>query len=141
MKNFKVLLFLTLTAVFSCSESDDNIIDLEGKVFNLEDNSDEICDDSRLNDPNYTGVICCTQRNSDFNSNNIVEYEYFTNISNPNILWEVKSGDIKIISENNAEKVTIMIGENFDEGSIFVLGSSDNDNSACGHTIFIKNNI
>jgi hypothetical protein len=120
MKNFSPIIILIILFI-SCSEN--NPISI-----NLEDNVSESCEinDPRLTDPNFQGTICCFQRNSVLGLNTPVEYEYLTNLESVSVLWQVESGNIEIISGQNSNIVTIILGENFNDGVIRVIGTSSN---------------
>lgn len=119
MKNFKPIIILMILLFTSCSEN-------EPITINLEDNVSGSCEinDPRLTDPNFEGTICCFQRNSVLSINTPVVYEYLTNLTIASVFWQVESGDIEIISGQNSNIVTIVLGENFNDGVIRVLGTS-----------------
>ncbi len=126
--------FLVISVIISCSDSKEELT-------NLEDSVTGICNDTRLTDSNFDGTICCTQRNSDLSFSSTIEYEYFTNLSNPKVSWQVNTGDIEILSGENSNVVSIRLGEGFTEGELYVLGSSgDNSILMCGHPILISRN-
>lgn len=89
---------------------------------NLTDTSDN-CNETEVFDPNYTGTACCIQRNSELSLSDNIEYQYFTNLSNPTVEWQVNSGDIEIISGKNSNIVTIALGDSFTSGSILAIGT------------------
>jgi hypothetical protein len=131
MKN--ALYILALISIFSCSEIDETNISLE--------DTSEVCDDSRLTDPNYTGTICCIQRITELNATSAITYRYNTNLANPAISWRVTSGDIEIVSGANTNEVTIQLGGEFSTGRIIAEGVSGDDNSLhCDEEIVITKN-
>ena len=110
--------------------------------FILTDDSDEVCNDPKITDPNYTGTICCTQRNTPLSLEDTIEYEYFTNLPNVSVSWEILSGDIEFVSDDNSKKVTIKLRDNFREGQLRGIGTSIDDTFLlCTHTITIKMDI
>lgn len=135
MKNWKLILLLLGTLPFSCSEDDNSRI-------SLADTASETCTNTKVFDSNFTGTACCSQRNSELTIGNTIEYQYFTNLDDPNITWEVKSRDIEIISGGNSNIVTIRLSDSFTEGELYVLGTGTSGQDAglvCGHTIAITN--
>ncbi|SHJ51206.1 hypothetical protein SAMN04488028_101353 [Reichenbachiella agariperforans] len=134
MKNFRIVLFFIGALTFSCSDSDDNTV-------SLEDDAPDTCANTEVYDPNFTGTACCIQRNSDLSIGEIIEYEYFTNLTDPSIDWEVISGDIEIVSGSSSSVVTIRLGDSFTEGVINAQGiSSENAALACGESVTIMRN-
>ncbi|WP_435262788.1 hypothetical protein [Tenacibaculum sp. nBUS_03] len=134
MKNIKAVIFLALLLFFSCKED-------ESMLISLKDNVPGLCldNDPRLTDPNFTGTICCFQRNSTLNINTPIVYKYLTNLSNPMVKWEIISGDIKFLSGNDKSIVTIQLGNNFQSGEIKVSGVSS-DGLSCDEFIIIEEN-
>ena len=122
------------TLTFSCSDDSE---------LHLEDNATETCSNTKVFDSNFTGTACCSQRNSELKISEPIQYEYFTNLADPDIEWNVNSGDIEIISGVNSNIVTIKLKDTFTEGEIYVLGtgtSGDDNGLVCGHPINITKN-
>lgn len=132
MKNIKSVILLVTVLFFSCNENDSPTI-------NLKDNVPGLCldNDPRLTDPNFTGTICCFQRNTTLNINTPIVYEYLTNLSDPIVKWEIISGDIEFLSGIDSNKVTIQLGDNFKNGKIKVRGVSS-DGLTCDEIIMIE---
>lgn len=132
MKKFKSIILLITLIIMSCTESNSITIILE-------DNTVNSTDYPNLTNPNYTGTICCIQRNSELNIDSLVEYEYFTNLSNPSVTWSVDTGDIEIVSGQNTNKATIKFGKNFQGGRIRITGTSGStpNDLICGESILI----
>ncbi len=105
----------TLATISACTSNEtDSLI--------LQDTADASCADSKANDPNFDGTACCIQRNSELSTSAPIVYEYFTNIVNPDITWEVVSGDIEIVSGANSSTVSVRLGSSFTSGEL--VGSS-----------------
>lgn len=114
--NLLIGFFVVLTTL-SCSSEKDFTDDSE-PLFILSDNSDILAEEcTELYDSNYTGVICCIERNSPLELNEIVEYQYHTNIQDPVVSWTV-SEDIEIVSGQNSHILRIILREGFTEGYI-----------------------
>ena len=132
-KTLIIVIFSLVT--LSCSNDDDNGI-------NLKDDSKN-CGSTSVFDPTFTGTACCIQRNSELNLNGYIEYEYFTNLADPNIEWQVSSGDIEIVSGKNSKVVTIEFGDSFTGGVIFALGTGttgEDVNLRCSESVTITTN-
>jgi hypothetical protein len=111
MKNTNSLFIIIALILFSCSNNEEEIsISLEDNAFN--------CQDTAVNDPTYSGTICCIQRNSDLDINSVVEYEYTTNLDNIIYQWEILDGEIEIISGANSNIVRIIFKDNFTNASL-----------------------
>ena len=110
----------TLATISACTTNEtDSII--------LQDTADLSCADSKANDPDFDGTACCIQRNSELSASAPIVYEYFTNLPNPDVSWEVVSGDIEIVSGANSSTVTIRLGSSFTGGEISGGATSDDN--------------
>jgi hypothetical protein len=118
-----------ILAFLSCSNNEEEIEIL------LQDNSVK-CEDSAVYDPTFTGTACCIQRNSDLDINNIVEYEYTTNLENAIYQWEVEYGEIEVVSGMNSNIIKIVLKENFTSARL--IGKSSGDTGACSDHIIIN---
>ncbi|CAM1355023.1 MULTISPECIES: hypothetical protein [Tenacibaculum] len=132
MKNIKSVILLVTVLFFSCNENDSPTISLKDNTFGL-------CleNEPKLTDLNFTGTVCCFQRNSTLNIGTPIVYEYVTNLSDPIVKWEIISGDIEFLSGIDNNKVTIQLGNNFKNGKIKVRGVSSGG-LTCDEVIIIE---
>ena len=108
-----IVLFIFLINLTSCSK-DDNSTDNERKM--LECNVDDVT--------NSSGDVCCIKGFAEIIPGETLVYEYVNNIQNPDIQWNIVSGDIAIISGDESSKVTLNFGEFFTVGEIEVSGKN-----------------
>jgi len=119
MKNQTIylLLFVLITFTISCSNDDDESTDDSNN-----ETSELVCGEDISN---YSGTICCVTGSELASPEEILSFEYNSNIINPVFTWEIISGSISIVSGQNTSKITLEFGSDFTTGEI--LGKGDGD--------------
>jgi hypothetical protein len=120
MKDLKKLftLVLLLFVLQACDKDDSNLI----VNFNEEEIPGGVGEKGSTNSGRIN-TICGISGPSVGSPKDILTYTYTTDLSNPNYSWNV-TGDITIISGQGTATVTILLGDNFNGGTIQGYGSA-----------------
>ena len=153
MKKFR-LTFLLLILFSACAvNNDEDLILAEEEIqisnredyvvenivpsASLEDSSCD-CSQSEVFDPLFDGTACCIQRIGELSLTEPIQYRYFTNLESPSVEWEVFSGEIEIVSGQDASIVFIRLKDGFEGGEIRGLGTSSPLGLQCSTKVIIE---
>ena len=121
--NYFLPLLIVSFLTFSCSddnESDNDNIDCEiieeiNGVKYRETNQNCIA--------SFSGTICTISGQLEASPNETIKLQYNSNIEDPNITWEIESGDIELVENQTPSIASFRINEGFQGAVVIALGS------------------
>lgn len=95
----------------------------------------KICDLNYVK--NYPGTACCVSGPIQASPGDTLKFNYYSNLEDSGLLvtWEVRDGDIRLISGQNASEVTFVIGNDFTNGKI--RGDGESSGRGCSEEIIL----
>lgn len=122
---FLLLTFLPL--INSCSKKDDGGRENEEFV-------EFLCGEEIST---IEGAICCVYGSDLASPDEILTYEYESNVANPFYEWTVSYGSVTIVSGANAATATIAFGSDFTTAEIVCHATQTGGGRKCGEKIII----
>jgi hypothetical protein len=131
----KTLTFITVLAIMvSCS---DNEVPEEIVENITEADTASLVQCSKAEIDAHPGTACCVSGFLKAAPGQTLSYEYYSNIENAAITWNVMSGSITIVSGQHTPVVTVKFGRNFTTGQL--VGKATGTGRTCSEALEITN--
>lgn len=135
-----LLSFLTIVTTIGCNNDNDiteNLPITEEYEFIIELNGTKYIECSRAAINATSGTVCCIAGPIEALPGETIQFEYSSDLIEPELTWEVTSGKLTLLEGLNSPTATFRVGEGFTEGSVAAVGNSK-DERLCGEEIKIS---